>query len=159
MAEEEDVEAALAWLHDRHPALPLWTAGFSFGARVGLAVGARHPHVDKLLGIGLALPMFDYRFLSSCSKPKAVIQGSEDELAGRGAIEGAFAGMAEPKRLWIVDDARVGEQADADLARVAEKTHGHAHVARARRPHERSGDGLAAEREPPLRAADIGHDH
>lgn len=105
VGEEEDVEAALTWLRARHPSLPLWVAGFSFGARVGLVVGARHPEVKKLLGIGLALPMFDYRFLGATSKPKAFIQGSEDEFAGREATEGAFAEMAEPKRLWIVDGA------------------------------------------------------
>ncbi len=105
IGEEEDARAALDFLAARHPDLPLWMAGFSFGARVGLSVGARDARVGKLLGVGLALQMFDYGFLASCPKPKAVVQAANDEYGGRAAIEAAVAGMAEPKRLWVVDDA------------------------------------------------------
>jgi alpha/beta superfamily hydrolase len=66
VGEEDDAQAALDVLAARHPALPLWMAGFSFGARVGLTVGGRDPRVSKLLGIGLALKMFDYSFLTTC---------------------------------------------------------------------------------------------
>src|SRR6185312_5950527 len=103
--EEEDARVALDWVHARYPALPIWMAGFSFGARVGLSVGAADPRVGKLLGVGLALRMFDYGFLSACEKPKAVIQAANDEYGGRAEIEPAVAGMAEPKRLWVVDEA------------------------------------------------------
>jgi alpha/beta superfamily hydrolase len=51
------------------------------------------------------LKMFDYRFLASSSKPKAIIQASEDEYGARNAIEAAVGEMAQPKRLWIVDGA------------------------------------------------------
>jgi hypothetical protein len=103
--EEDDALAALDVLAQRHPDLPLWMAGFSFGARVGLTVGASDARVGKLLGIGLALKMFDYSFLDTCAKPKAVIQAANDEYGARAAIEGAVDGMAEPKRLWIVEEA------------------------------------------------------
>jgi len=103
--EEDDALAALELLAQRHPDLPLWMTGFSFGARVGLTVGAREPRVGKLLGIGLALSMFDYTFLDASPKPKAVIQAANDEYGGRDAIEAAVARMAASKRLWIVDGA------------------------------------------------------
>jgi len=105
VGEEDDARDALAFLQTRYPALPLWMAGFSFGARVGLTVGAREARVVKLLGIGLALKMFDYTSLATSTKPKAIIQASEDEYAGRDAIEAAVREMAEPKRLWIVEGA------------------------------------------------------
>jgi uncharacterized protein len=105
VGEEEDARAALDWMHTRHPGLPLWMAGFSFGARVGLSVGASDARVSKLLGVGLALRMFDYGFLSGCTKPKAVIQAADDEYGGRAEIEAAVARMAEPRRLWVVDAA------------------------------------------------------
>ena len=60
VGEEEDVRAALDFLRAQAPGLPIWIAGFSFGARVGLTVGARSDDVVKLFGIGLALHMFDY---------------------------------------------------------------------------------------------------
>lgn len=103
--EEEDARAALEALALRHPRLPLWMAGFSFGARVGLTVGAQEPRVEKLLGIGLALNMFDYSFLASTPKPKAIIQAANDEYGGRAPVEAAVATFMEPKRLWIVDEA------------------------------------------------------
>lgn len=105
VGEEEDARDAVAFLRKRYPTLPIWMAGFSFGARVGLTVGAREADVVKLLGIGLALKMFDYTFLTTCSKPKAIVQASDDEFGGRAAIEAAVREMAEPKRLWIVDGA------------------------------------------------------
>jgi alpha/beta superfamily hydrolase len=103
--EEEDALAALELLAQRHPNLPLWMAGFSFGARVGLTVGARDPRVAKLLGIGLALSMFDYSFLNDSPQPKAVIQASNDEYGARPVVTAAVAAMAEPKQLWVVDGA------------------------------------------------------
>jgi uncharacterized protein len=105
IGEEDDTRAALDFLQARHPRLPIWMAGFSFGARVGLSVGASDARITKLLGVGLALQMFDYGFLGDCPKPKAIIQASNDEYGAREAIEGAVRGMAEPKRLWIVEGA------------------------------------------------------
>ena len=105
IGEEDDARAALAFARACYPALPLWMAGFSFGARVGLTVGAASPDVDRLLGVGLALRMFDYGFLAQSPKPKAIVQAAEDEYGGRAEIEAAFSGMADPKRLWVVDAA------------------------------------------------------
>jgi alpha/beta superfamily hydrolase len=105
IGEEDDARDALDFLRARHQTLPLWIAGFSFGARVGLSVGARDARVEKLLGVGLALEMFDYGFLAASAKPKAIIQASDDEYGARDAIEAAVRGMAEPKRLWVVEGA------------------------------------------------------
>ena len=105
VGEEDDVRAAIDFLRAHAPGLPIWIAGFSFGARVGLTVGARSDDVVKLMGIGLALRMFDYGFLTGCEKPKAIIQAAEDEYGGREEIEAAVSGMSEPKRLWIVESA------------------------------------------------------
>ena len=105
VGEEDDARAALDFLRAHAPGLPIWIAGFSFGARVGLTVGARSDDVVKLMGIGLALRMFDYGFLASCDKPKAIIQAAEDEYGGREEIEAAVSGMSEPRRLWIVENA------------------------------------------------------
>jgi uncharacterized protein len=105
IGEEDDARAALAFARACYPTLPLWMAGFSFGARVGLTVGAASPDVERLLGVGLALHMFDYGFLARSDKRKAIVQAAEDEYGGRAEIEAAVSGMAEPKRLWVVDGA------------------------------------------------------
>jgi uncharacterized protein len=103
--EQEDVAAALSFLRARYPSLPMWITGFSFGARVGLTVAAAQPDVNALFGIGLALSMFDYTFLNACTKPKAIVQAANDEYGGSAEIETAVSTMADPKRLWIVDNA------------------------------------------------------
>jgi len=103
--EEDDARAALDHLAELYPDTPLWMAGFSFGARVGLTVGNDDARVQKLLGVGLAMKMFDYGFLAASHKPKAFIQGSEDEYGGRADIEALFASAAQPKHLTVVDGA------------------------------------------------------
>lgn len=105
VGELEDVTAALDFLSTRHPGLPLWVAGFSFGARVGLEAAVRDGRAVRLLGVGLALSVFDQSFLEPVTLPKAFIQGSEDEFGGAEAIERAVGRMAGPKRLEVVPGA------------------------------------------------------
>jgi len=107
-AEEEDVRAALDFMAARHRGLPLWVAGFSFGARVGLAAGLADPRVSKLLGVGLAVRMFDLGFLQQArhpDRPFAIVQADRDEYGDAAEIASFVAGIPEPRRLWIVDDA------------------------------------------------------
>ena len=105
VGEEDDVRAAVDFLREQAPGHEIWIAGFSFGARVGLRVGARRDDVTKLFGIGLALDMFDYGFLDDCPKPKGIIQASQDEYGARDKVEAAVRGMRAPRRLWIVEGA------------------------------------------------------
>ena len=105
IGEEEDARAALDFISARHPNVPLWVAGFSFGARVGLKVGMTDARVARLLGLGLAVKMFDLEFLLGVQKPIAVVQGAMDELGGADQIRALVARLPEPKRLWLVDGA------------------------------------------------------
>lgn len=103
VGELEDVAAAVDFLTARHPSRPLWIAGFSFGSRVGLEFGARDARVVKLLGVGLAVSVYDYApFLVPSTKPKAFVQAQDDEFGGAREIELLVAGLPEPKRLEIV---------------------------------------------------------
>ena len=52
IGEREDVTAALDYLGTRFPAIPVCLLGFSFGASVGLRVGANDPRVVALVGLG-----------------------------------------------------------------------------------------------------------
>lgn len=107
VAEAEDVRGALDFMAQRHANLPLWVAGFSFGARVGLKVGIEDARVSKLLGVGLAVRMFDLAFLQQPrgDKPFAVVQATDDEYGGRGEIEPFVAAFPEPRKLWLVENA------------------------------------------------------
>ncbi|PYU27425.1 MAG: alpha/beta hydrolase [Acidobacteria bacterium] len=87
--EEDDVRAALDYLEAQFPGVPLLAAGFSFGAWVGLRRGCSDSRVVELIGLGL--PTDDrklaFNYLSICTKPKLLIQGENDQYAGRSHFE------------------------------------------------------------------------
>jgi uncharacterized protein len=83
IGEQDDVRAALDWLEERYPSLPILVGGFSFGSFVGLRVGAEDDRVKGLLGLGLPVEMWDFSFLEGVAKPLLVVQGEEDRF-GRG---------------------------------------------------------------------------
>src|SRR6185436_19367716 len=109
--EREDFTAALDYMAQRYPGLPLWAAGFSFGSWVALEVGATDNRVSVLIGIappvGTSLSGQAYTFDRTIAsiKPKFFVQGEADEVC---PIEGmwAFYGkLEEPKDLVVIDAA------------------------------------------------------
>ena len=79
--------------------------GFSFGAWVGLAVGAREPRAKSLVGLGLPTASTDLAFLRQATKPKLIVQGTEDVYGPRRQVEALFASLPEPKRIHWVEGA------------------------------------------------------
>lgn len=90
IGEREDVVAALDWLEEHYPGLPLVAGGFSFGSMVGLTVGASDARVDGLIGLGLPVdnPSYDFSFLGRTSKPVLVVQGEDDEFGSGDSVQG-----------------------------------------------------------------------
>ena len=86
--EQEDARLALDHLARSYPALPLVVAGFSFGARVGLEVGARDERVRAVVCVGTPVSMpereYDFSFIEECRKPLLLVHGDRDEF---GAVE------------------------------------------------------------------------
>jgi alpha/beta superfamily hydrolase len=82
--EQDDVRAALDFLAEEFPGTPLWLAGFSFGASVGMRVGCGDSRVIRLIGLGIPVNSVDFSFLAQCDKPKLFVHGGNDEF---GAIE------------------------------------------------------------------------
>lgn len=82
IGERGDVTAALDWLSEHYPRLPLVCGGFSFGSMVGLTVGVADDRVDGLLGLGLPIEnlSYDFGFLAETTKPTLVVQGENDEF-------------------------------------------------------------------------------
>ena len=103
--EMEDFRAALDFIANRYPALPLWAAGFSFGSWVALTVGPDDPRVELLLGIGPAVDRYDFAALKQSDKPKILIHGEFDELIPVREVKKFYAQLPEPKDLVIIEAA------------------------------------------------------
>ncbi len=82
--EQDDVRAGLDYLQENYPDKEITLAGFSFGARVGLEVGIAERRVERLIGIGTPVNMYDFTFLEACRKPILFVHGDLDEF---GSVE------------------------------------------------------------------------
>jgi hypothetical protein len=105
IGEREDVTAALDYLGSRFPAVPVCLIGFSFGASVGLRVGANDPRVVALVGLGVPVASTNMDFLRGVLKPKLIIQGTRDQFASRAQVESFYDLLAEPKQIYWVQNA------------------------------------------------------
>jgi alpha/beta superfamily hydrolase len=109
--EQEDARLALDYLTGKYPDLPVFLAGFSFGARVGLEVGTRDERVRYLIGVGTPVSMaerdYDFSFLEDCRKPLLLVHGERDEFGDLGSLR-ALAARVPPEarvRLEIIPGA------------------------------------------------------
>lgn len=103
--EQKDVAAAIAFMAERYPNAAIWLAGYSFGAWVGLKVGAYDERVTTLVAIGAAVALNDFRFLDECQKPKLFIHGTKDEFAPLEHVQALMLTLPEPKELILIEGA------------------------------------------------------
>jgi alpha/beta superfamily hydrolase len=103
--EQEDARVALDYLAEKYPALPLFLAGFSFGARVGLEVGSLDPRVRFLAGVGTPVSIpereYDFSFIERCHKPLLLVHGEHDEFGSVEDLRALAARLPEPARVRI----------------------------------------------------------
>ena len=117
--EAEDFRAALDFMRDRYPSLPLWAGGMSFGAWVGMTAAASDPRVTTMVGIAVPVTRYDFEAVARSPKAKFFIHGERDEICSVKEIREFYARCEEPKELVVIDmadhlfDGRVSEVADA----------------------------------------------
>jgi len=100
--EQDDARAGLDYLATNYPQRPLLLAGFSFGARVGLDVGADEPRVNALIGIGTPVNMYDFTFLRACRKPLLLVHGERDEFGDADKLRALAAQLPKEARVQVV---------------------------------------------------------
>jgi len=109
--EADDYRAAMEYLSGRHPGLPMWAAGFSFGAWVALETGAVDARVTALIGVAppveTSVSGMNYTFPNTLSstKPKFFVQGEADEVCPLQAMWAFYGRLQEPKELVVIDGA------------------------------------------------------
>jgi alpha/beta superfamily hydrolase len=116
--EMDDFRAALDFMRMRHPEVPLWAAGMSFGAWIALTAGAADPRVSTLVGICPPLAHYDFEAVRTSTKPKFFIQGERDEVCPLKEMQAFYASAADPKELVVIDAA--DHLFDGKLVEVAE---------------------------------------
>ena len=95
----------------RYPGLPLWAAGFSFGAWVALETGAADDRVTVLIGIAppvvTSVSGMNYTFPNTLAsrKPKFFVQGEADEVCPLEGMWQFYGQLPEPKELVVIDGA------------------------------------------------------
>jgi len=103
--EHDDARAATDYFTGRFPGIPIVMMGFSFGAWIGLTVGAADRRVRALVGLGLPTGSTDWTCLRSAPKPLLIVQGTGDIFGPRAEIDALFSTLPEPKRLHWVEGA------------------------------------------------------
>lgn len=103
--EADDVRYALEFLSRRYPGIPVILGGFSFGAWVGLSVGANDDRAQALIGLGVPAKWFDGNTLQGCQKPKLFIHGTLDDTAPYDLAQQWFEHVPAPKRIVPIDGA------------------------------------------------------
>ena len=103
--EMADFRAALDFMADRHPGVPLWAAGFSFGSWVALETGSDDSRVTALIGIAPPVNRDGYTWTRTLEseKPKFLVQGDMDELCRVQDLWAFYAKLKEPKELVIIE--------------------------------------------------------
>jgi alpha/beta superfamily hydrolase len=103
--EQEDFKAAIDFVSDRFPDLPVWAAGMSFGSWIAMTTGAADPRVSLLLAIAPPVDRYDFDALRTCTLPKFIIHGEEDELISIKEIRKFYSQIPEPKELVTIEYA------------------------------------------------------
>lgn len=105
LGEKADFRAAIDFAQERFPNVPVWAAGMSFGAWIAMTVGAEDSRVSLLLGVAPPVDRYDFEVLQTCTLPKFIIHGENDELISIKEIRKFYAQLPEPKELAVVEDA------------------------------------------------------
>jgi alpha/beta superfamily hydrolase len=109
--EMADFRSALDYMADRYPGVPLWAAGFSFGAWVALETGADDPRVSALIGIAPPVAtsasgmVYEFPRTLVSTKPKFFVQGEADEVCPLEALWAFYGKLEEPKEIVVIDAA------------------------------------------------------
>ena len=103
--EQEDARIALDYLTEKYPSLPVFLAGFSFGARVGLEVGTQDERVDYLVGVGTPVSIpereYDFSFVEGCRKPLLLVHGERDEFGAVADLRALAARLPAEARVRV----------------------------------------------------------
>ena len=91
-----DAATALDWLQSNNPeASSYWIAGFSFGAWIAMQLLMRRPEINGFIAIAPPASSYDFSFLSLCTTPGLIIQGTGDNISKEKHSRSLYEKLAE----------------------------------------------------------------
>ena len=103
VGEQDDLRAVLRHASDRYPGLPLASAGFSFGSRVGLKVCCADAGAERFVAVGTPVDHGDWIWLERCACPKFFLHSTQDQYGSREKMEAVFERAAGSKQLTLIE--------------------------------------------------------
>ncbi len=104
--EVDDAQAALAWLQEQYPALPVYLLGFSFGGFVAGSLSGRLQQagilVEQLYLVAPAVMRFDAEHSLASDCKLSIIQPENDEVIDPELVYQWSAGLTQPHELLKV---------------------------------------------------------
>ncbi|MDR1235447.1 MAG: alpha/beta hydrolase [Holosporaceae bacterium] len=74
-----DTAAVLDWIQSvNHGAHPVWVAGFSFGALIGMQLLMRRPEIVGFVSVCPPANLYDFSFLAPCPVSGMIVNGEND---------------------------------------------------------------------------------
>lgn len=99
-----DALAAMDWLSARHPGLPLWLGGFSFGAYVALRAQSQRP-VQRLVTVAPAVQRFGASPIVPPVCPWLLVQGDADDVVPAQGVLAWAKAQPQPPKLAVLAGA------------------------------------------------------
>lgn len=100
-AEEEDLVAAIDWMLERYPGVPLWAAGFSFGSRTVAGLAPREPRIERVGLVALPVIAYDCRMALDIHQPGALFMAGDDTFGTLAVLREQMPELAE--RFHVVE--------------------------------------------------------
>lgn len=97
----EDTKSALSFLKAQAGAQRVFIVGYSFGAVMGMKVGADDGAVTALAGIATPCGAYNLDCLAHCRKPKLFICSDSDFATSVEETKEVFKNFVEPKKLIV----------------------------------------------------------
>ena len=102
IGEVDDARAAAACLLERFPGLPWSAAGFSFGSRVALQMGAPS---RRVIMAGFPSLTTDWQLLTRCPVERIFIHSTNDAFGPKEHLEPIYARLWGPKQMHWIESA------------------------------------------------------
>jgi alpha/beta superfamily hydrolase len=82
-------------MRERHPALPLWAGGFSFGSRVASQRALVDPRIERLVLVALPVLAFDVSYIGDVRQPGFILMAEKDEYGTLAELKRRFPAAVE----------------------------------------------------------------